>query len=94
MKAEQRQHQILALAREAGQVEVGILARELKVAPETVRRDLAELERRGLVRRTHGGACPGRRRSSDVSVLMPVQAADAAVTFADRAGAEPGTAFG
>jgi DeoR/GlpR family transcriptional regulator of sugar metabolism len=58
VKAEQRQHQILALAREAGQVEVGVLAREFKVAPETVRRDLTELERRGLVRRTHGGACP------------------------------------
>jgi DeoR/GlpR family transcriptional regulator of sugar metabolism len=48
----------VALARETGQVEVAALAQELNVVPETVRRDLTELERRGLVRRTHGGAYP------------------------------------
>ncbi|MEU9179938.1 transposase [Streptomyces sp. NPDC048550] len=40
------------------------------------------------------GQVPGRRRSGEVSVLMPVQAADVAAKFADRAGAEAGTASG
>jgi Transcriptional regulators of sugar metabolism len=58
MRAEERQHRILALVRQSGQVEVTALAADFRVAPETIRRDLNELERRGLVRRTHGGAYP------------------------------------
>lgn len=37
------------------------LARELAVTPETVRRDLTALERRGVLRRVHGGAIPVER---------------------------------
>lgn len=58
MHAEERQHRILSLARSDGGVEVGRLATELAVAPETVRRDLRLLEAHGLIRRTHGGAYP------------------------------------
>ncbi|WP_431047923.1 DeoR/GlpR family DNA-binding transcription regulator [Streptomyces sp. P1-3] len=58
MKAKERQHRILALARQRGGVEVAAAAADFRVAPETIRRDLSELERRGLVRRTHGGAYP------------------------------------
>jgi DeoR/GlpR family transcriptional regulator of sugar metabolism len=58
MRAEERQHRILALARHQGQVEVAEIAADLQVAVETVRRDLGVLERRGLVRRTYGGAYP------------------------------------
>ncbi|MFD3456913.1 DeoR/GlpR family DNA-binding transcription regulator [Streptomyces sp. NPDC058691] len=58
MRGDERQHRILALVRQSGQVEVTALASDFKVAPETIRRDLSELERRGLVRRTHGGAYP------------------------------------
>jgi DeoR family transcriptional regulator of aga operon len=39
-----------------GEVSVEALARRLGVSPSTVRRDLAQLEHQGLVRRTHGGA--------------------------------------
>jgi DeoR family transcriptional regulator of aga operon len=42
----------------AGKVSVGRLAKRLKVSPATVRRDLSELEGRGLLRRSHGGALP------------------------------------
>jgi DeoR/GlpR family transcriptional regulator of sugar metabolism len=45
-------------ARANGRVEVGDVAAELAVAPETVRRDLKLLDQHGLVRRTHGGAVP------------------------------------
>lgn len=54
----ERQQRILAEARSAGRVEVAALAGELCVTPETVRRDLTALERRGGLRRVHGGAIP------------------------------------
>jgi DeoR family fructose operon transcriptional repressor len=58
VSAPDRQHQILTLARSQGEVDVLKLAAELGVAPETIRRDLRQLEQHGLVRRTHGGAYP------------------------------------
>ncbi|WP_423924118.1 DeoR/GlpR family DNA-binding transcription regulator [Frigoribacterium sp. 2-23] len=56
MYAPERHQQILETARSRGRVEVAGLARELAVTPETVRRDLTALERRGVLRRVHGGA--------------------------------------
>jgi DeoR family transcriptional regulator, fructose operon transcriptional repressor len=56
--AEERQHRIVVRARADGRVEVASMAAELTVAPETVRRDLKVLEKRGLLRRVHGGAYP------------------------------------
>jgi DeoR/GlpR family transcriptional regulator of sugar metabolism len=44
------------MAREARVVRVRELCARLRVSPATVRRDLAELERRGELRRVHGGA--------------------------------------
>jgi DeoR family transcriptional regulator, fructose operon transcriptional repressor len=61
MYAEERQLATLARAREHGRVEVGALAGAFGVTPETVRRDLAVLERRGVLRRVHGGAIPIER---------------------------------
>jgi DeoR family fructose operon transcriptional repressor len=54
--ASERQQAILAKARLEGRVEVKSLADELDVTPETIRRDLTVMERRGLVQRAHGGA--------------------------------------
>ncbi|SDO41484.1 transcriptional regulator, DeoR family [Nakamurella panacisegetis] len=56
--AVERRQQILTLARQDGRVAVNDLAASLRVAPETVRRDLADLEKQGLVQRVHGGALP------------------------------------
>jgi len=58
VEAIRRQRQILDLARSSGRVDVGPLADELGVAPETVRRDLRTLADRGVVQRVHGGAYP------------------------------------
>jgi len=61
MYAAERQQRIIAQARRAGRVEVAALADVLGVAAETVRRDLTALERRGSLRRVHGGAIPVER---------------------------------
>ncbi|NJQ02138.1 DeoR/GlpR family DNA-binding transcription regulator [Streptomyces zingiberis] len=58
MTAEERQREIVTIARNAGAVDVAELAEKLDVSKETVRRDLRTLEDHGLVRRTHGGAYP------------------------------------
>lgn len=49
---------ILRELRQAGTVSVEALRDKLEVSMATVRRDLQELEDRGLLRRTHGGAIP------------------------------------
>jgi DeoR family fructose operon transcriptional repressor len=55
---EERQQAIAALVAERGRVAVTAVAEEFGVTTETVRRDLAVLERSGLLRRVHGGAVP------------------------------------
>ncbi|GAA3254900.1 DeoR/GlpR family DNA-binding transcription regulator [Dactylosporangium siamense] len=61
MYAEERQQEILRIARAKGRVEVAGLADELNVTTETIRRDLTMLERAGVLRRVHGGAIPVER---------------------------------
>ncbi len=56
MHQHERHHLIVSRARATSRIEVAALAEEMDVTPETVRRDLTVLERRGLVRRVHGGA--------------------------------------
>ena len=68
MYAPERHQRILATARAHGRVDVAGLARELSVTPETVRRDLTALERRGVVRRVHGGAIPVERLGIEPAV--------------------------
>jgi DeoR family glycerol-3-phosphate regulon repressor len=51
-----RQQQILALARQAGNVTVDELALRFDVTPQTIRKDLNELCDGRLLARTHGGA--------------------------------------
>jgi DeoR family fructose operon transcriptional repressor len=55
---EERQQAIAALVAERGRVAVTAVAEEFGVTTETVRRDLAVLERSGVLRRVHGGAVP------------------------------------
>jgi DeoR family fructose operon transcriptional repressor len=54
--AEERYEAIAALVRSQGRVSVSEVAATFGVTTETVRRDLAHLERAGLLRRVHGGA--------------------------------------
>ena len=61
MYAEERQQEILRLARTDGRVDVTALAETFSVTAETIRRDLTTLERAGVLRRVHGGAIPMER---------------------------------
>lgn len=64
-------HQLLAQrARRDGRVDVGDLAAELGVAPETIRRDLGTLERQGIVRRVYGGAVAVERLDFEPEVAQ------------------------
>src|SRR3954470_17871465 len=54
--AETRRREIAERMRTTGAVTVAEVEERFGVSPMTARRDLAELERRGVVRRTHGGA--------------------------------------
>src|SRR3954447_4731938 len=54
--AEARRREIAERLRANGSVTVAEVEERFGVSPMTARRDLAELERRGVVRRTHGGA--------------------------------------
>lgn len=54
--AQERQARIAETLRDAGRVEVAVLAREFRVSEDTIRRDLRLLAARGLIQKTHGGA--------------------------------------
>lgn len=56
MQAEERQQTILELLDARGQVTIAELSARFSVSDMTLRRDLAQLEGDGLLRRTHGGA--------------------------------------
>ena len=56
MQAQERQQQILQLLEARGNVSISDLSTRLSVSDMTIRRDLAQLEEDGLLRRTHGGA--------------------------------------
>ena len=56
MQAQERQQLILKRLDERGQVAISDLSARMSVSEMTIRRDLAQLEADGLLRRTHGGA--------------------------------------
>lgn len=64
----ERHVRILEQARSRSKVEVSTLAEELDVTTETIRRDLAMLERQGQLRRVHGGAVHVQRLGYEPSV--------------------------
>lgn len=60
MYPEERQQAIAARVTSQGRASVAELAQVYAVTTETVRRDLAVLDRAGVLRRVHGGAVPAR----------------------------------
>jgi DeoR family transcriptional regulator, fructose operon transcriptional repressor len=60
MYAEERQEAIASMVLANGRASVAELAQAYDVTTETVRRDLAALDKAGVLRRVHGGAVPVR----------------------------------
>lgn len=60
MYAEERQQAIATLVMSRGRASVAELAQTYDVTTETVRRDLAILDKAGVLRRVHGGAVPAQ----------------------------------
>ncbi|TLX61497.1 XRE family transcriptional regulator, partial [Stutzerimonas nosocomialis] len=54
----QRRHAILALLAEQGEVSVEALSKRFETSEVTIRKDLAALEKNGLLLRRYGGAVP------------------------------------
>lgn len=62
---EERRQAILSRLNMDGRIEVPEIAKEYNTSVETIRKDLIELEKRGLLKRVHGGALPlGAQASS------------------------------
>lgn len=74
-----RKADLLAFVGEAGQVTVADLAERFRVSIDTVRRDLDQLDRAGLLIRTHGGAVSiedGPRTDRGLDVRLRMQTAE------------------
>jgi DeoR/GlpR family transcriptional regulator of sugar metabolism len=67
MNAVERQNRIVELVLESGRVEIPALCAMFAVSEMTARRDLNELDRKGLLRRVHGGAVANLGRSYEPS---------------------------
>ena len=65
MLASQRRATIASLVAETGAVRVADLVEQLGVSDMTIRRDIEQLAREGLVERVHGGALAVGARSSE-----------------------------
>lgn len=67
--SEERRREIIALLETERRVRVEDLARRFDVSEVTIRKDLTELEARGLLQRTHGGAVPAHKSRFNPSFL-------------------------
>ncbi|MEA4853606.1 MAG: DeoR/GlpR family DNA-binding transcription regulator [Christensenella sp.] len=70
MLAAERKSRIIDFLESNGKAEVNELADILSVVPETIRRDLRELELQGLLVRTHGGAVMGEKKELEYPVFV------------------------
>lgn len=72
--AEERQNKILSLLRIKNKLLVNDLCEEFSVSTATIRNDLNQLERRGLLKRTHGGAIPCIKTMSEQTSSQKIDA--------------------
>jgi DeoR/GlpR family transcriptional regulator of sugar metabolism len=83
--AESRRAAIVDLLRSTGSVTVGGLEERFGISSMTARRDLADLERQGLARRTHGGAVLPAISAHEDSFMARVETAPQAKQALARA---------
>ncbi|GAB2459749.1 DeoR family fructose operon transcriptional repressor [Conyzicola lurida] len=87
MYADERQFEVERIVLAQGRAAVVDLAKSFNVTTETIRRDLAQLEERGTIRRVHGGAVMLSKSSrAEKSIAQRVDInARAKAAIADRA---------
>ena len=68
MFAEERQNQIVALVNKNGSVRVKELSEKYQVTEDSIRKDLTFLEKKGLLKKTYGGAMKKRVNVHDLNV--------------------------
>ena len=68
MLAEERRLKLMEWTRNDGRLDATVAAGKLEVAVETVRRDLDVLQRRGALRRVHGGAIALERFTHEYTI--------------------------
>ena len=99
MNADQRQRGIVEAVAHAGRVTVTELAERYDVTVETIRRDLAALDRTGALRKVHGGAVPATVLARPESAVGERELHEAAAkraiaaTAVSALGLRPGTAL-
>ena len=64
----ERWEKIIEMVEEKGSVSVEEIAQALSISTPTVRRDLARIHQRGLIKRTRGGAAPSAQRQVGLTV--------------------------
>lgn len=72
MVAYGRKNRIIEYLEQNGMAEVSVLSGMLGVVPETIRRDLRELEKQKILIRTHGGALMRNRKEKEYPVQVRV----------------------
>lgn len=90
MYAEERRRQIASLTAVEGRVNVTELSAKFDVTAETIRRDLAALDREGIVQRVHGGAVSSQ---SYLTTELPLDTRFRSATSAKTAIAKAALAY-
>jgi DeoR family transcriptional regulator, fructose operon transcriptional repressor len=83
--ADERHAEVLHLLATEHRVESAWLARYFGVSAESIRKDLAQLEARGLLRRVHGGAIPGSGLREEPNVTTRTEHAEQKLAIARHA---------
>lgn len=83
--ADERQAEVLRLLHTEQRVESASLADLFGVSAESVRKDLAQLEARHLLRRVHGGAVPRHRLQDEPNVASRTERAEQKLAIAKHA---------
>jgi DeoR family transcriptional regulator, fructose operon transcriptional repressor len=83
--ADERHAEVLRMLATDRRVESAGLARHFGVSAESIRKDLAQLEARGLLRRVHGGAVPSRRQNEEPAVAGRTEQAEQKMAIARHA---------
>ena len=74
MLTQQRKQHILNRLQKEGQVVAKTLAQDLDLSEDTIRRDLRELAKEGLLQRVHGGALPASSAVADLATRQNIAA--------------------